>query len=159
MSIFSEIKAFDSKGLLVFGAVFVGLIVPGFLTLYAFDRELFLQADVLKVSILAASITAPSFVLLFVTTLIGERVFTELMPQTAGKFGGFREWAVTHSLSNATIFFIAILIHIAADLSIGGFVSCIVGMFTVYVTFEFYRLLLLAKGRTKAHFQDPGNAS
>lgn len=159
MSIISDIKAFDSKGLLLLCAAFVGLVVPGFLTLYAFDRELFMEADVFKITVLAASITSPSFVMLFATTLIGERVITEMRPQTAGRFGGFKEWVVTHSLSNATIFFIALLLHFAVDLSLGGFVAWIVGLMAAYIAFELYRLILLAKGKTKPHFQDPGNAS
>jgi acyl-CoA synthetase (AMP-forming)/AMP-acid ligase II len=159
MSIISDIKAFDSKGLFVLAAIFVELIVPGFLTLYTFDRELFLRADILKISILAASITAPTFVLLFTTTLIGERVFTGLAPKTVGRFGGFKDWAVTHSLSNATIFFIPLLIHLATGLSTGWFAAWVIGLFTVYVAFEHFRLLLLAKGKTDARFQDPGSTS
>lgn len=118
MSIFSDIKAFDSRGLLLLGAACLGLVVPGFLTLYAFDREVFIEADVIKLIILSASIAAPPFVTLFVTTFIGERVFTEMVPQTIGRFGGFKEWLVTHSFSNATIFFVALLIHVMADLSL-----------------------------------------
>lgn len=157
MSIFSDIKAFDSRGLLLLGAACLGLVVPGFLTLYAFDREVFIEADVIKLIILSASIAAPPFVTLFVTTFIGERVFTEMVPQTIGRFGGFKEWLVTHSFSNATIFFVALLIHVMADLSFRGFVAWVAGLLAVYIGFEFYRLFLLAKGKTKPHFQDPGS--
>jgi len=159
MSILSDIKTFDSRGILLVGAAFLGLLIPGFLTLYAFDRELFLKADILKLSILSACITAPSFVTLFVTTLIGERVFTEMAPQTTGRFGGFKDWLVTHSFSNASIFFAALLIHLVVRLSLKAFLTWVVVLLIAYVGFEFYRLVLLAKGLTKPHFHDPGNKS
>ncbi|WP_092080415.1 hypothetical protein [Desulfuromonas thiophila] len=159
MSIFSDIKAFDSKGLLSLAAACLGLVVPGFLTLYVFDRQVFLEADVVKLVILSASIASPSFVALFATTLIGERVFTQLHPQTAGRFGGFKEWLVTHSFSNSTIFFTAFLIYFVAQLSFRGFVGWIIGLLLVYVGFEFYRLVLLAKGQAKPHFEDPSDES
>jgi hypothetical protein len=159
MSILSDIKEFDSKGLLALASACLGLVVPGFLTLYVFDRELFIQADAFKVIILSASLAAPSFVALFSTTLIGERVFTQMQPQTLGRFGGFKEWLVTHSFSNAAIFFSAFLVHFFFALSFKGFVGWVIGLTFAYVGFEFYRLLLLAKAKTKPHFEDPGNGS
>lgn len=159
MTILSDIKAFDSKGLLVVGAACLGLVCPGFLTLYIFDRTLFLEADVFKVLVLSASLSAPSFVALFSTTLIGERVFTQMHPQTMGSFGGFKEWFVTHAFSNATIFFSALLLHFFFGLSFKGFAGWIIGLAFGYVCFEIYRLVLLAKGKTKPHFEDPGNGS
>lgn len=157
MSILSDIKAFDSKGILALGSACLGLVVPGFLTLYIFDRALFLQADAFKVLILSASLAAPSFVSLFSTTLIGERVFTQMYPRTTGRFGGFKEWLVTHSFSNATIFFAAFLIHFFFGLSFKGFVGWVIGLALAYVGFELYRMVLLARGNAKPHFEDPDN--
>ena len=133
----------------------MGLVVSGCLTLYAFDRDVLLEADAIILITLSVSVAAPSFVALFAITLIGERVLTELHPQTAGRFGGFKEWLVTHSFSNSTIFFTALLVHFFFGLTFRGFVGWVIGLVVLYAGFEFYRLVLLAKGKTKPYFEDP----
>jgi hypothetical protein len=157
MSLISDIRSLDANHFLLASAMLVGLLVPGILTLYTFDRSFLIESGAITTIVLAISVTSPSFAMLFVTTLIGVRVFSEMKPETAENFGGFTEWAITHSISNACIFFFVLFLH-----TLIGFPFCTFALFVLiflvsYLLYEFYRLILLAKGRTTPYFRDPGN--
>lgn len=63
---FSEIKEAIEYGKDKVGTILViitGLFVPGILTIYLFWRDLFVEIDILKLLILAVSISIPSFMI------------------------------------------------------------------------------------------------
>src|SRR5690554_166152 len=65
---FDKVKAFSA---VTFLQLICGVIVPGFLFLFIFKRDLFLSLDIFRLTVLAISITAPLLIVNSIIVLYG----------------------------------------------------------------------------------------
>jgi hypothetical protein len=145
MSVLDELKHINVCTATFVAIVLFAFVAPGFLTVYYLSPRLFIQLDVVKLLVLSISITLPPFMFLFITTLIADRVLTEMNFLPAGRLGGFKDWSITHGVSNASIFFVVLVIAYLFELSPTAFLIWLLSLLAIYILIEFFRVLKLAR--------------
>jgi hypothetical protein len=159
MSVIEELKHLDVGKAALAAVFFMGFLAPGFLTVFALNQEIFLAADFFKLAVLSVAITSPSFLFLFITTLVSERVAVSMSFLPKGRLGGFKDWFITHSVSNATIFYTVLLIRFIFGLTTTGFIYWLASLLMVYVGIEFFRVLKLGRSENfDPAIRDPNDA-
>lgn len=157
MSILDELKQVNVGTATLIAIVLFAFVAPGFLTIYYLNPHLFIQLDVVKLLVLSVSITLPPFMFLFITTLIADRVLTEMSFLPAGRLGGFKDWSITHGVSNASIFFVVLVIAYLFETSAKAFLIWLLSLLAAYIIIEFFRVLKLAKMTNfNPKIRDPG---
>lgn len=157
MSIISELTDLSSDTFVRVCVFFLAFISPGLLSIYSLNAKLFVELDTLKLLLLAVSVTSPTFMLLFATTVVAERVLTRMKFLPSGKLGGFKDWYITNGLANAQIFHVAALLSFLFDLSSRAFIFWILGLFISFLVLEFFRVLKFARSESfDAQITDPG---
>lgn len=68
MSIISDIEKVSANKISVYTLLILTLICPGLLSIFLYQRELFLQLDVIKLTMLSVSISAP---ILLINSILG----------------------------------------------------------------------------------------
>lgn len=82
--------------------VFIGVIVPGVLFLFIYERDLFMELDILKLLLLSCSISIPTYAL-----LLAREVFVDLIKikiLNVNKYIEIEHLLVDPLLSNAILF-------------------------------------------------------
>lgn len=157
MSVISELTSLTSDTFVRVCVFFLAFVSPGLLSIYSLNASLFTELDTLKLLLLAISMTSPTFMLLFLTTVVAERVLTGMKYLPPGRLGGFKDWYITHGLANAQIFYVAALISFLCDLSGKAFVFWVLGLFVPFLGHELFRVLKFARSENfDAQVTDPG---
>ncbi len=113
MSIAEEIKNIDTSSATGAGVFFFSLLGPGLLTVFLFQRGLFVELDTLKLSILSLSISAPGVIVPIFITVIAVTVFSALHQIDKSFLGVPREWFYRHGIGNAiNMYFLIFLAYI-----------------------------------------------
>lgn len=157
MSVISELTSLTTDTFVRVCVFFLAFVSPGLLAIYSLNPSLFTELDTLKLLLFAISITSPPFMLLFSATVVAERVLTGTKSLPPGRLGGFKDWYITHGLSNAQIFYSATLISFLCDLSIRVFVFWVLGLFILFLIHELFRVLKFSRSENfDAKVTDPG---
>jgi hypothetical protein len=146
MSIIEEIKWLNANSAVILAIFFVSFIAPAFLLIYRLNPDLFLALDTTKLIVLSISVTSPSFLALFIVTWIFDTVLTHMGYHKKGHLGTYTDWFVTHGISNTTIMYTVCFIVYAFGISASTAAWWLIGLFIFYMVFEFWRVLIVAKG-------------
>ncbi len=159
MDLFSDLKELNKETLIRVCIFFFAFLSPGLLSIYSINPKMFADLETTKLILLSISITAPTFMLFFITTSVSERVLTAMNYLPPGRLGGFDDWYITHGLANAQMFYFVVLLSFLFDLSLKAFVWWIVGLFLSLIIFEFIRVLKFARSENfNPKISDPDGA-
>lgn len=146
MSIIEEVKGLNANSAVILAIFFVSFIAPAFLLIYRLNPDLFLALDTTKLIVLSISVTSPSFLALFIFTWVADTVLTHMGYHEKGHLGTYVDWFVTHGISNTTIMYTVCFIVYAFGISSASVVWWLIGLVVLYIAFEFWRVLIVAKG-------------
>lgn len=146
MSIIEEVRRLNANSAVLLAIFFVSFIAPAFLLIYRINPELFLALDTTKLVVLSISVTSPSFLVLFCFTWVADTVLTHMGYHKKGHLGTYVDWFVTHGISNTTIMYTICFIVYAFDISSACVIWWLIGLLVLYLIFEFWRVLIVAKG-------------
>lgn len=110
MSIAEEIKNIDTTSAAGAGVFFFSLLGPGLLTVFLFQRGLFVDLDTLKLSILSLSISAPGVIVPIFITVIAVTVMSAQLSIDKSLLGTPKEWFYRHGIGNAINMYILIFL-------------------------------------------------
>lgn len=146
MSILEELKGLNANSAVILAIFFVSFIAPAFLLIYRLNPELFLTLDTTKLIVLSISFSSQSFLALFIVTWISDTVLTHMGYHEKGHLGTYVDWFVTHGISNTSIMYTVCFIVYVFGISSASAVWCLIGLVIPYIVFEFWRVIIVAKG-------------
>lgn len=86
--------------------VFIGVIVPGVLFLFIYERDIFMELDILKLLLLSCSISIPTYALLVAKEVIGDLIKINIL--NVKKYTDIEDLLIDPLLSNALFFILYI---------------------------------------------------
>jgi len=145
MNITDEVKKLDSSTATALAVFFICFIAPGFLTVFHFKRELFLDLVTVKLIILSISISAPGFFVPYLMTVITEAVLLHKDKINKGQIGTNVGWYRKHGINNAINIYIMLFISYVFSLSFIWFVwFFIIGIISTSL-FEIFHLIKMSE--------------
>jgi hypothetical protein len=113
MSISQEIKDIDSSSAASAGIFFFSLLGPGVLTIFLFNRELFISLDTIKLVILSLSISVPGVILPIFMSSIVSMVLAAMVNSDKAVYGSGKEWFYRHGFGNAINMYLLLFLSFA----------------------------------------------
>ena len=104
-----------------------GLVVPGFLLIFVYDSQLFIQLDFWKLFVLSVSACLPTFLVPYGLSALMHRVIAHDRPGVVKLWGTPVDWYIRHAYGNAINMYTLVLGIWFFDLEVSGIVGMIVG--------------------------------
>tara|TARA_R110000787_G_scaffold74331_1_gene165240 strand:- start:2167 stop:2637 length:471 start_codon:yes stop_codon:yes gene_type:complete len=146
MTVIDQLKGLNTKTSLAISLFFLGLLAPGFLTIYLFKPELLIALETTKLLLFSIAITAPGILLPFVFSLITTRIVQVQRPELAVRLGTHLDWYGVHAITNAFTFYLLLWLSYLFQFSFRAFLVSVTVLLLFNSGFEVCRLIKLAKG-------------
>lgn len=140
-----SIKDLNKSNILMISLAFIGVFSPGALTIFHFDKELFMELDTFKLVLLSTAISLPGIFLPYMISVISSAVICRLRPDLKGNLGSEAEWVGIHCLNNGINYYIILWLSYVFSWSFITFLYVLTPIVLTFSFLEFYRLLRVAK--------------
>lgn len=149
MDIANEVKKIDAPTATAVSVFFVCFLAPGFLTLFYFKKDLFLNLETVKLIILSVSISAPGFFIPYFITFITASVLKHKGIIGQNQLGTNVGWYRKHGINNAINMYLILFISYVFSLSFIWFAWLFLATILVSALFEIFHLNKLSKDPEK----------
>lgn len=121
------------------GIMIFSFVCPGFLLWYLISPELFVALDFLKLLVLAVAVSAPTFIVPYMVTLICYLVMKKKNVSSIELYGGPRNWYLRHGINNAMNMYAIVALSYWFGASGGKLLVFIFIVITVSSVFELFK--------------------
>jgi len=149
MDIANEVKKIDAPTAISVAVFFVCFLAPGFLTLFHFQRDLFINLDTFKLIILAVSISAPGFFVPYFITYLTVSVLKHKEVIGQNELGTNVGWYRKHGINNAINMYLILFISYVFSLSFIWFAWLFLACIIFGALFEMFNLIKLSNNPEK----------
>lgn len=141
MDVPKEVLNLSQSSAIVAASIFIAMIGPGLILVAYYDRSLFDSADALKLTLFAASITAPATVIPLSFTVFFRSVLASREPTLVRCVEPVSLSLIRHCINNAATLYILIATTFLLSLTLSSFIaiyafsifaSCILEVITLY---------------------------
>lgn len=140
-----NIKDLNKSNVLLLSLFFIGVLAPGALTIFIFDRELFSGLDTAKLLLLSVGVSAPGIFLPYMISLISATVIKAVNPNLDGDTGSEVEWFGIHCLNNSINYYLSLWLSYVFGWPFHTFLYVITALVLGFSALEMYRIIKRAK--------------
>lgn len=144
MNITDEIKKIDSASATAAAIFFLSLLGSSVLAIFYFDRDLFVSLDVVKLTLLAVSLSAPGVFIPFIITGITISILRHKGDIVDGQFGSASMWFHKHGFNNSVNMYLALFFCYLFSLSFLWFACFFAGSIVISSIAEMVHLIRLS---------------
>lgn len=87
---------------------FFSMLAPGFLTIFLFEKDLFVSLDTVKLVLLALSFSSPGVIIPIFISTVCLAVLTKMLQIDRSLLGTAKEWFYRHAISKAINMYILV---------------------------------------------------
>jgi len=148
---FKKIDSTSASGAAIF---FFSMLAPGFLAIFVFEKQLFIELETIKLMLLALSLSSPGVIIPIFTSSISVTVIKKMHGVDASLLGSVKDWFYRAAINNAINMYIILFLSYVFSWRFSVFLWLFLLSILVVCVFEMVYMIKRAKDPDKYPLMD-----